>query len=79
MSRRWIIAAFTVALAGCGSPEPLRPVAGQTLPPEPYGATYKPDAEDLLEPGVLAVPERNIELRERSEERVDDPFDLPPE
>jgi len=69
----------TLLLAACGSQEPLRPVAGQSLPPRPYGATYTPDSEDLLEPSVLAVPERSIELRERSEERADDPFDLPPE
>ena len=41
-----------------------------------------------LEPGVStellvldpqAAPERNVELRRESEEREDDPFDLPPE
>jgi hypothetical protein len=25
-----------------------------------------------------AAPERNVELRRRSEEREDDPFDIPP-
>ncbi len=32
----------------------------------------------LLAPPVQAIPERSVELRKRSEEREDDPFDLPP-
>ena len=36
-------------------------------------------AEELLEPSPQARPERSIELRSESEEREDDPFDLPPE
>ena len=35
--------------------------------------------EPLLELETLAAPERSVELRRRSEEREDDPFDLPPE
>jgi hypothetical protein len=33
----------------------------------------------LLRRDALAAPERSVELRRRSEERQDDPFDLPPE
>jgi hypothetical protein len=32
----------------------------------------------LLKPSPHAAPERSVELRKRSEERVQDPFDLPP-
>ena len=35
-------------------------------------------AENLLKPTPQAAPERSVELRKRSEERTDDPFDLPP-
>lgn len=66
-------------LAGCGAREPLTPPAGEALPPAPYGAPAPPDAEQLLELDALAAPERSVELRRRSEEREDDPFDLPPE
>lgn len=65
-------------LAGCASKEELTPPPGQTLPPAPYGAQYRPSADDLLALPIYAAPERNIELREKSEPREDDPFDLPP-
>ena len=79
MSGRPLILLAALAISACGSKGPLEPVAGEALPPRPYGADYTPDSEELLEPAVTAVPARDIELRERSEEREDDPFDLPPE
>lgn len=66
-------------LASCGQKADLEPAAGNTLPPAPYGAKAQPDAEALLQPDPKAAPERSVELRKRSEEREDDPFDLPPE
>lgn len=77
---RAVLATFCVfALAACGARTELEPVAGASLPPAPYGAEDRPDAEQLLELPALAAPERSVELRRRSEEREDDPFDLPPE
>ena len=75
--RRACLAA-ALLLAACGQKTELTPLAGQTLPPAPYGASEVPDAAQLLEPDTLAAPERSVELRKRSEEREDDPFDLPP-
>ncbi|WP_298190605.1 hypothetical protein [Novosphingobium sp.] len=66
-------------LAGCGARRELQPLAGRALPPAPYGREDKPRADVLLTPPVQAKPQRNIELRSRSEDREDDPFDLPPE
>ncbi len=66
-------------LSSCGSQSPLTPPKGATLPPAAYGAAQKPSAEELLRRDALAAPERSVELRRRSEERQDDPFDLPPE
>ncbi len=66
-------------LAACGQMQELRPPEGHDLPPAPYGASNRPTAAELLEPRVQAAPERSVELRKRSEEREDDPFDLPPE
>lgn len=68
-----------LGLAACGQKADLEPVAGQALPPAPYGARAQPDAEDLLKLDPKVAPERSVELRKRSEERADDPFDLPPE
>ena len=66
-------------LAACGQKTDLKPLAGETLPPTPYGAEVQPDSQDLLALDPQAAPDRSVELRTRSEEREDDPFDLPPE
>ncbi len=71
-------AALTAALAACGQTAPLKPATGQQLPVAPYGREARPSAVELLAPRPQASPERSIELRARSEDRKDDPFDLPP-
>ena len=68
-----------LAIAACGQRAELEPRAGTALPQAPYGTTAAPDAAQLLDLETLAAPERSVELRRRSEERQDDPFDLPPE
>ena len=77
--RRLIILAGAAILAGCGQQAALESPPGESLPPAPYGSAERPDAEDLLELDPQAAPERSVELRRRSEEREDNPFDLPPE
>ncbi|WP_028639813.1 hypothetical protein [Novosphingobium acidiphilum] len=74
-----LVALSALAVAGCGNRRDLKPLAGHSLPPAPYGTGYKPNAEQMLKPPVLARPERSVDVRVRSEERADDPFDLPPE
>ncbi len=68
-----------LALAGCARQTELKPAPGNDLPPRAYGDAVQPDADALLERPVQAAPERNVELRTRSEPREEDPFDLPPE
>lgn len=68
-----------LALSACAQTADLEPPPGETLPPAPYGAEDPLEAEELLELDPQAVPERSVELRRESEEREDDPFDLPPE
>jgi hypothetical protein len=68
-----------LALAACGSQKDLEPLAGNSLPPAPYGRSDRPSAAELLVPDPQAAPQRTVELRRESEEREDDPFDLPPE
>jgi len=77
--RQFLAIAALAALGACGQQADLKPLAGASMPPVPYGATTPPTTEELLEPDTLAAPERSVELRRRSETREDDPFDLPPE
>ncbi len=77
--RRLAVIAAATSLAACGQQAQLEPVPPGTLPPAPYGAETRPEADELLELDPLAAPERSVELRTRSEEREDDPFDLPPQ
>jgi hypothetical protein len=77
--RQLVALAAVVALSACAQQADLKPAAGARMPAVPYGAVQQPTTEELLEPDTLAAPERSVELRRRSEEREDDPFDLPPE
>lgn len=79
MMRNALTLAAALALAACGQRADLKPLAGETLPPPPLGASEPKTPEELLKPNPQAAPERSVELRRRSEEREDDPFDLPPE
>ena len=74
-----IIIAGAALLAACGLRAPLTPTESTSLPVAPVGAIAPPNADELLRREALAAPERSVELRRRSEERQDDPFDLPPE
>ncbi|BBC72257.1 conserved hypothetical protein [Altererythrobacter sp. B11] len=71
--------ALLLALGACGQQRDLRLAEGMTPPPVPYGQEQPDTPEQLLDPGPEAVPLRSVELRRQSEEREDDPFDLPPE
>ncbi|MXO71267.1 hypothetical protein [Alteraurantiacibacter buctensis] len=77
--KRLLVIGLLLSLAACARTADLEPAPGRTLPPAPYGASEPPSAETLLESEPQAVPERSVELRSGSEEREDDPFDLPPE
>jgi hypothetical protein len=68
-----------LSLASCAQKTSLEPLAGHSLPPTPLGAAAQPGPDELLKLDPLAAPPRAVELRKRSEEREDDPFDLPPE
>jgi len=69
---------ITLGLGACGLREPLQPAPGQQMPPAPAMASRSLTTDELLEPPPVARPERTDELLRRSEERVDDRFDLPP-
>ncbi len=79
MKRLGIACTAALLLTACGARAPLSPAEGVSLPVAPYGASEEATSEQLLELETLAAPERSVELRLRSEERADDPFELPPE
>lgn len=76
--RRAFAVCLALSLAACGQSAPLKPAPGKALPVAAYGAEAQPDAESLLKQTPQAAPERSVELRKRSEDRAEDPFDLPP-
>ena len=74
-----LVGLAALALAGCGNKRELKPAPGHGLPPAPYGREQSRGADALLKAPIQAKPDRNVELRSRSQEREDDPFDLSPE
>jgi len=74
-----VTAGLGLLLAACAQTAELKPVANRSLPVAPYGREDQPKADELLQPTAQAAPERSVELQTRSEERPDDPFDLPPQ
>jgi ABC-type uncharacterized transport system auxiliary subunit len=78
MLRNVAILALVAALSACGVARPLKPLANKQLPVAPVGRETRPTADELLKVETQAAPARNIELRAKSEDRKDDPFDLPP-
>jgi hypothetical protein len=64
--------------AACGKADPLRPATGQRLPVAPAQAARAPTTQEMLTPPPIARPARQDDTLRRSEEREDDPFDLPP-
>ena len=73
-----LLGAAALLLGACGNREPLVPAQGASLPPKPALAAAQPTTEELLTPPPMARPDRQDDSLRRSEERVDDRFDLPP-
>ena len=67
-----------LALSSCGLRKPLAPAQGQHMPRAPAMASRAMTTDELITPPAVARPERLDELLQRSEERHDDRFDLPP-
>jgi hypothetical protein len=73
-----LLLAALALLAACGNMEPLQPRAGEGMPAKPAMAARAPTTDELLTPAPIARPARQDDGLRRSEEREDDPFDLPP-
>jgi hypothetical protein len=78
MRTRLAIAGVVLLLAACGSRQDLKPKSAEQTPPKPAMARAVPTTEQLLALPANARPARQDEGLTKSEERKDDPFDLPP-
>lgn len=76
--RRLAATVLMFALGACGHRWDLKPKAGAGHARRALWPGARPTAEELLKVTSQAAPERSVELRKRSEERLQDPFDLPP-
>ncbi len=65
-------------VTACGSRQELRPKEGASLPPTPYAVGESPTPQQLMTPDPQSRPGRSDDLLNRSQERRDDKFDLPP-
>ncbi len=74
----WIVLA-ALAVAACGNRADLKPAAGASLPPKPYGAVATPTPAQLVQTPPQTRPTRSDEVLRSSEERRSDEFDLPPQ
>jgi len=78
MKRALPLLALAILVAACGLREPLSPAPGQHMPPAPAQASRALTTDELIAPPAIARPGRLDELLQRSEERHDDRFNLPP-
>jgi predicted small lipoprotein YifL len=70
--------AVLLLLAACGKQGQLTPVPPRTMPPAPAAASVAPTPDEMLQLPPQAVPRRVDNQNERSIERPDDRFNLPP-
>lgn len=70
--------ALIALLSACGSRTELKPKPGMTAVPVAAAAKAPETASQLMTPTTQARPDRRADLLIKSEERRDDPFDLPP-
>jgi hypothetical protein len=73
-----VLIGVSALVAGCGSVKQLRPIEGMGEVPKAAAAPARETPEQLMTPSTQARPDRQADLLDRSIEREDDPFDLPP-
>jgi hypothetical protein len=76
--KRIVFISLAIALSACGNRTELRPKMGDSLPVKPLFAPATPAVSKLLTPDSQARPQRSDEQLDRSKQRRDDKFDLPP-
>lgn len=78
MMRNFAALALMGLLAACGSRTELKPLPGMNPVPKSVEAKEPQTPAQLMKPTTQSRPDRKADLILQSEERKDDPFDLPP-
>ena len=78
MTRALTILPLIALVAACGSRTELQPRPGMAHVPKAAEAKAPETPAQLMKPSSQARPDRKADLLTESEERKDDPFDLPP-
>lgn len=78
MMRSLLAVSLIGLLAACGSRTELKPLPGMSPVPKSVEAKAPETAAQLMKPTTQSRPDRKADLILQSEERKDDPFDLPP-
>jgi len=78
MIRNLMLISVLIIVAACGNKGELRPKTGQSLPVKPLYAQTTPSVNQLLTSNSQQRPQRSDDLIDRSKERRNDPYDLPP-
>ncbi|GLT02803.1 hypothetical protein GCM10007897_42270 [Sphingobium jiangsuense] len=73
-----LLACAVLALSACGSRKALKAKPGMDPAPVAYGADRAATPAEMMEHDMQARPDRSAEPLKQSQERPDDPFDLPP-
>lgn len=76
---RVLVVFSAILLAACGNKGELKPAAGGSLPPKPYGAVATPTPTELVQAPPQTRPTRSDEVLRSSETRRSDEFSLPPQ
>lgn len=76
---RYLVVFSALLLAACGNKGELKPAAGGSLPPKPYGAVATPTPTDLVKAPPQTRPTRSDEVLRSSQKRQSDEFSLPPQ
>lgn len=73
-----LLAGVALSFSACGSRKSLKAVPGMEPTPVAHGAEKPATPDDMLKTGPQARPDRSAEPLLRSQERAEDPFNLPP-
>ncbi len=73
-----LLGCVALALSGCGARKALKAKPGMEPVPVAYGAASAKTPAEMMEPDMQARPDRSAEPLLRSQERGEDPFNLPP-
>ena len=79
MIRTTLLVGTLALLAACGSRTALKPLPGMAPIPKAATAKAAQTPDQLMTPSTQARPDRTVDLRTRSVERQDDPFDTAPD